>query len=510
MRYHSPVPFVQHLPSEEQEKACDRILRAFAVFARQEFDCDLYAYQLRIADACFRSLFITKQDVAIAVARQSGKTEVITLLVRFLAIFHRLFTGTPLMCGIASPKGEQAKTDLDRVKKSVAHLRARWQVEDREFNAATVRAYRFEQLHAEIFRFSLAPTTSNESKTLNLLILEEAHLCDDVKRSNELDPMLTSTGGVTISIGVGCTRVGDYYRAKNGQTSGCVPIIVPVDQVIADRRKKYEETGDPKHLEYEKAFEREVRKKGKNNPELRRNYYLEDQVEAGNFISRERFLSLGRRGENWRTKNGLIIPCDDLTLSIDWGRKGDWTWAGLTNRQYDLIDMWKIDRMRYEQQIEMILSELKAKRPLWNLKPDGSAEDVEGDYFSRITTVRGDSTGLGDFPMEYLQDHSGLPVGEESRVKFTPESKNEMYTLFDAALFREEGDPLRYSYPAEHALAAELEEQMTILLREYKTDRELLSPHAPEEPGAHDDAPTMGALGCLGAATGQIGSILVA
>lgn len=47
------------------------------------------------------------------------------------------------------------------------------------------------------------------------------------------------------------------------------------------------------------------------------------------------------------------------------------------------------------------------------------------------------------------------------------------------------------------------------LVREYKTDRQLLSPHAPKEPGAHDDAPTMLALDSLGAGGGN-GSILVA
>lgn len=502
------MPFVQLQSPAEQRKTCERVLRAFVLFCRQEFGYDLYDYQLRIASACLESLFVTKKDVAIAISRQSGKTESITLIIRFLLIFHKLLTGAPLMCGLASPKGEQAKTSLDRIKLSVAKMRDRWQVEDREFNAATVRAFRFDTLHGEIFRFSLAPTTSNESKTLNLLIVDEAHLTDDAKRSNELDPMLSSTGGVTFFIGVGCTRMCDFYRAKNGQTAGCVAIVVPVDQVIRDRRKKYEETGDPKHLEYEKAFEREVRKKGPNNPELRRNYFLEDQVEAGNFISRERFLSCGRRGENRNRKGGLVIPCSDLTLSLDWGRVSDWTWAGLTNRKFDLIDMWKIDRMRYEQQIEQLLTELKATRTLWRVKPDGTEEAYEGSYFPLINTVRGDSTGMGDFPMEYLQDHSGLPAGEDSLVKFTPESKNEMFTLFDAALFREENDPQRYSYPAEHALAGEFEEQMTILLREYKTDRELLSPHAPEEPGAHDDAPCMAALGCLGAAVGGMGDIL--
>src|SRR5207249_3086121 len=134
-------------------------------------------------------------------------------------------------------------TDVDRIKKSIPMLRARWQVEDREFNAVTVRAYRFDKLAAEIFKFSLAPTTSNESKTLNLLIVEEAHLADDGKRSNELDPMLASTGGVTFMVGVGCTTVCDFKKGCDGELAESVAIVVPVDEVIADRRKKYDQTG---------------------------------------------------------------------------------------------------------------------------------------------------------------------------------------------------------------------------------------------------------------------------
>lgn len=310
------MPFIQQQTPSEQKQSLKRVLRAFLEFARVEFGCDLYDYQVRIA-ACLESLFVTKKDVAIAISCQAGKTETVTLLVRFLLNFHRLLTGTPLMCGIASPKGEQARTDVDRVKKSIVQLRNRWQVEDREFNAAPVRAYRHDVLYGEIFKFSLAPTTSNESKTLNLLIVEEAHLADDVKRSNELDPMLVSVAGVTFFIGVGCTRLCDFYRAKNGLNPGCVPIVVPVDEVISDRRRKYEQTGDSRHLEYEKSFARELQKKGRSNPELRRNYYLEDQVEAGNFISRERFVSCGRSGEDWNRKNGLVIPCDDLTFALD-------------------------------------------------------------------------------------------------------------------------------------------------------------------------------------------------
>jgi len=49
---------------------------------------------------------------------------------------------------------------------------------------------------------------------------------------------------------------------------------------------------------------------------------------------------------------------------------------------------------------------------------------------------------------------------------------------------------------------------MTTLLREYKGDGEYLCPHAPEEPGAHDDAPTAIALALLAAKQGYVGDIM--
>lgn len=474
------MPLIPRLSIDERKKVLDRTLKAFIVWCNQEFGVDLYDYEIRISYWCLYALLVEPIDVAIKIARQSGKTETITLLVRFLIIFFRLLTGTPLRCGMASPKGEQAKTSLDRIKLSVAKMRDRWHVEDREFNAATVRAFRFEQLYAEIFRFSLAPTTSNESKTLNLLIVDEAHLADDMKRSNELDPMLASTNGVTFFIGVGCTRLCDFKRMTDGETANSKAIVVPVDEVIRDRRKKFEVTGDPKHLQYEHAFERELRKKGRQNPEIKRNYYLEDMIEEGNFISRERFLSLAR---------GKPCCADQFYVGIDWARTSDWTWAAVVNAENDLVNVWKYPHVPYEEQIGMILQDLEP-------------------YRLGIQGVRCDATSA-NMQSEYLMGKGLLPMGEESLYAFTQKSKNDLYTTFEGALFRDPGDPLRFSYPAWHPLASEVEEQMTQLIREYKGDGEFLSPHAPEVPGAHDDAPTAIALAVMAASVGGIGDLLI-
>jgi hypothetical protein len=79
---------------------------------------------------------------------------------------------------------------------------------------------------------------------------------------------------------------------------------------------------------------------------------------------------------------------------------------------------------------------------------------------------------------------------------------------FESAIYREPGDPLRFFYPIDHYLAAEFEEQMTALVREYKGDGEYLSVHHPDTPGARDDAPDATALYLMGAARGAVGDIL--
>lgn len=103
---------------------------------------------------------------------------------------------------------------------------------------------------------------------------------------------------------------------------------------------------------------------------------------------------------------------------------------------------------------------------------------------------------------------AALPVGDESHVKFTLQSKNDLYQTFEDALFRDEDDELRFSYLGDHRLAAEFEEQMTALVREYKGDGEYLSVHHPDVPGARDDGPDATALMLTAATTGGIGEIL--
>lgn len=270
---------------------------------------------------------------------------------------------------------------------------------------------------------------------------------------------------------------------------------------IRDRRQVFEETGDPVHLNYEHKFQENLRKYGRQNPEIRRNYFLEDTVEEGNFVSRERLLSCARGPD-------VTVPMEKLFFGVDWARVSDHTWVSIVNDQNDVVDWFNYPHLPYEQQIELMKADLSQKRKAVRTLPDGTPENYEWCYLDRICGVRGDSTGQGDMPMEFLQTHSNLPVGDESHVKFTLQSKNDLYVNFENSIFRDAGDTMRLTYPADHPLAPEFEEQMTGLLREHKGDGEYLSVHHPEEPSARDDAPDATALALMAAAGGGIGEIL--
>jgi hypothetical protein len=102
-----------------------------------------------------------------------------------------------------------------------------------------------------------------------------------------------------------------------------------------------------------------------------------------------------------------------------------------------------------------------------------------------------------------------VPVGEDSCFVFSTQGKDRLYVNFETVLFKEPGDSLRFSYPADHPLAGEFEEQMVCLIREYLQEGEYLSVHHPKGVlDAKDDAPDATALALFGAAGGAVGEIV--
>ncbi|MCA9008494.1 MAG: hypothetical protein KDB01_02050 [Planctomycetaceae bacterium] len=230
------------------------------------------------------------------------------------------------------------------------------------------------------------------------------------------------------------------------------------------------------------------------------NYHLEDIVDTGNFVSRERFLSCAR-------PSSVRVPVKKLYFGIDWASKRDNTWAVVGNELNDMADMLKLPNVPYAEQIQLLNDWLRTPRV--EVAEDGT--EIEYTYEERILAAKGDSTGEGDMPMEILATDTRLPIDSSSHVKFSMQSKDKMYRIVEVAIYKDEGDPLRFSYPADYPLASEFEEQFCALVREYKGEGECLSVHHPDDdPSARDDAPDATALALFARDDGQIGELLVA
>lgn len=497
---------VDYLPKESRTEFIPMIVEMFRVWCDREFGFYLYDWQIEFATEFFESMFVSREDIALQVARQAGKTEDVTLLLRFCMNFYYSWYGRePFMCGISSPKGEQAKTDIDRIKKSINLKRDAWKIEDRENNANTIRAYKFNRLISEMYKFSLAKGTSNESKTIVVSVVEEAHKTDDEKRQDEIDAMLTDTDGFTVFIGVGNIQNCDFYRGVVGEREGTKALVFDCDRVIADRQKAYEATGEIKHLRYKKTVEKERKKKGSMNPSFRRNYKLENMIEVSDYISMARLQSHRRKHCDccmdtgyYKNDEGLNIECgcvsvETLFLGVDFGKSIDRTVATVMNEYYDILDWIVISDMPdFEDQAKVIQEQCKKR-----------------GYFDNIVSVRLDATAMGG-AAQIFQKYTDFPCGEESHVVFGTQTKNAMYTELDTRLFKDsDASPkTKLSYPGEHEHAETFEHELTNLQRIYKGDGEYLVPSHKEGDDWHDDFPDSVALVTIGATGGGIGDII--
>ena len=59
---------------------------------------------------------------------------------------------------------------------------------------------------------------------------------------------------------------------------------------------------------------------------------------------------------------GYNCPFDQLFLGLDWGRVSDQTIATVGNNQNDVLDWFAYPKTRYEEQIELLVADLKQSR----------------------------------------------------------------------------------------------------------------------------------------------------
>lgn len=457
----------------------EKTMNLFKAHLKALHKTEFYDYQLAIAEVIFTALIqnfrltaaATEEDIqklklvehSVEISRQAGKTTAIVDIIEFIMIYFPVAFGRAPRIGIFAPQREQAKTDFDRLKTALGRSSKDLKVYEapaddidialEESNAKTIVLPN----GASCYVFPVTSTSKPESKTLDLIIFEESQDLDDNIVKQQIWPMGASTNAARIYVGTAGTKICHFYRL--GQAGG---LKLYFDQVAAQRRKKYLETGDALHLMYEQTVKQEIATSGSESDEIQRPYFGKWLIGTGQFVTAEALDSIiSERKRTFHDKQS------DCYAGIDTAKHPDSTIVTIIRRNADtgkkqLLNWLELRGENYKNQFDII-----------------------NEYLQKynVLGVAVDSTGQGDFMPDMFEvesrwrdENTGL-----YRVKFNQSSKSNMYKNLKVVI-----SELLTDLPKLDTREGErFRQQMLDLQQEWKGEN--LSVHHPDDPNAHDD-----------------------
>lgn len=241
------------------------------------------------------------------------------------------------------------------------------------------------------------------------------------------------------------------------------------EDIVSQRRKKFEETGNARHLIYEQTVRQEIELAGIDSDEIQRPYFGKWLIGTGQFVTQEDLEAL----ENKERKRTFHDKQSECFAGIDVAKHPDSTVVTIIRNndgKKQLLNWLELRGENYQSQYEIIT-----------------------DFLSKynVLGVAIDSTGIGDYMPDMFElqsnwrdENSGL-----YRIKFSAVSKDNMYKNLKISI-RE----LLTELPNLGTREGErFKQQMLDLQQEWKG--QLLSVHHPTQSDkAHDDYPDSWAL----------------
>ena len=479
-------------------QASKSLIRAHDTFLSHEFGrgVEFYEYQSEFRQELFDGLLCRDRgEIGYEVARQAGKTTGVAEPVAFLAgIADMLFCvgSRPFGIGIFAPREDQYRTDWLRMRDilpDIASLYGLVQMVDND----TLMRYGRPKFDAfgrmlkmvprlEVHGHSLGEGTKVESLTLDLAIVEEAQDIDDVKIDKMIRPMLTSTDGLLVHIGVAGYRKC-YFKKFIDSKKHCV--VWPYDKVIETRRRVHARTGNDYHLNYERFIEKEKERIGNQiTDEFRTQYMLEWMTEVGNFITEEQLKMLKRDRIKPRSKY--------VRVGIDFAKAHDFTVVTICTELGQRLASLRMNGTDYTDQIPLLLEWIEKwckDHPFEYLGPKGETLTTPLE----VEWVQYDHTGVGNAVGEMLDQKCRWVV---KAVDFSARVIADMFQDFlniiavGIGLTKgavEDTGQRRFEYDARDENVEVFEFEMTEAEKTYQGQLGILSVHAPEKKDKHDD-----------------------
>ena len=427
--------------SKEEWKQIFKIRDAFSKKLRGK---PLYKKQKLFSNSIIKSVILQKGETLLSQwTRQRGKTTIVVDTVAFLINFYfpickkfEIITTPFFNVGFFAPQEEQAKTDMKLLRETLHILKSLgMSYEYIEHSANTIHISKGLYPSRMIYAFTASPTSHPESKTLNLIILEESQDLIDQQINKAIMPMGASTNATNVWIGVSGYQKCQFWELRQ-KLPEANKIIVPYTESLKEDEELYALTKDPFYLNYRKHIEKRIREIGEESDEFRTQYAMEWMLEKGQFITYDDLLKLEADYviEECYTKHMILYA------GIDWGKMHDSTILTVVDDSGHLVGWHSWIGDDYSSQIEEIVFLLREKylgvRHIWC--------DATGNQDMGVDTLRSEirKTGMHCIIEGY---------------KFSAQSKDYMYKnlsrlMKDKMMDKKVIEPSFFKFPSQKTM----------------------------------------------------------
>ena len=410
------------------------ITRKIIEFGKVLTGISLYEYQYAIAYGIIYSVITFSGDVkTILLSRQSGKTEAMAFVIDTLCVLLPALSrvipdleqfSTGFRVGLFAPQSDQVSTTYSRAMTRINSANAEMVMSDKDLEVYPESTARLSLSNGSFLYGQVASKQSKiESKTYDLVIVEEAQDVDDLIVSKSIEPMLSATSGTLIKVGTtGMFKNHFWYdilRNKNNDRKQPDKRIrthleYAYREIIVDRRKQYEIDGKRFHLNYEADILRKKERWGETSQAFKLAYALIWDIESGMLLTDREFNDLLNR------KKGFSFPLDS-----------DYVVAGLDIGKSPAETVLTIAKVWYkEEDFDIPYKEILLWACLGNVSYE-IQHNIIMNYIVEynISTIFADYTGVGKPVVDRLMYACGEYVNIEP-FTFSRQSKSDMYFSF--------------------------------------------------------------------------------
>jgi hypothetical protein len=394
----------------------------------------LYSYQEEIAYRIIYSVITFEGSVlTVLLSRQSGKSETMAFVIDTLTVLLPALAkiipdleqfSNGFRVGLFAPQSDQVVTTYSRAMTRLTSANAEMVLSDPDLLVSLESEVRLNLSNGSFLAGQVASKQSKiESKTYDLIIIEEAQDTDDFLVTKSIEPMLSATGGTLVKVGTtGITKNHFWYEIQaNRNHDRKIPdkrlrnhFEYAYKEIISARRHQFEIDHKKFHLNYEADILRKKERWGEDSQAFKLAYALVWDLESGMLISDKEFNTLLNR------KLGFQEPST-----------GDYVVAGLDIGKAPAETVLTIAKVWYtDDPFEKPYKQILAWVCLGGLDYEAQHHEILNYIVEyNISTIFADYTGVGKPVVDRLVYACGEYVNIEPYT-FTAQSKSDMWYNF--------------------------------------------------------------------------------